>query len=118
MSDENSFNSIEKMMEFGMSMAVAQQMMQTMNHAMTNMQMPQFNNLSAPIPTPMPKQFYALVNDVPQGPFTETELTGHIIAGRVIKSTMVWLQGMPCWMPAEQVMEVNKLFDLVPPPIK
>ena len=28
------------MMEFGMSMAVAQQMMQTMNHAMSQMQTP------------------------------------------------------------------------------
>jgi hypothetical protein len=31
---------------------------------------------------------------------------------------MVWLDGMPNWMPAEQVMDVNKLFALVPPPIK
>jgi hypothetical protein len=116
MSNDNNFNSIEKMMEFGMSMAVAQQMMQTMNHAMSQMQTPQFNNVNMPVPAP--KQFYALVNDIPQGPFTESELTGHIVVGRVQKQTMVWLQGMPSWMPAEQVMDVNKLFGLVPPPIK
>ena len=116
MSNDNSFNSIEKMMEFGMSMSIAQQMMQTMNHAMSQMQTPQFNNVN--IPVPAPKQFYALVNDIPQGPFTESELTGHIVAARVQKTTMVWLQGMPSWMPAEQVMDVNKLFGLVPPPIK
>lgn len=116
MSNDNNFNSIEKMMEFGMSMSIAQQMMQTMNHAMSQMQTPQFNNVNMPVP--VPKQFYALVNDIPQGPFTEIELTGHIVAGRVQKTTMVWLQGMPSWMPAEQVMDVNKLFGLVPPPIK
>ena len=114
MSNDNNLISIEKMMEFGMSMAVAQQMMQTMNHAMSNMQTPQFKNVNMPAP----KQVYALVNDIPQGPFTESELTGHIVAGRVQKTTMVWLQGMPSWMPAEQVMDVNKLFGLVPPPIK
>ena len=116
MSNDNNFNSIEKMMEFGMSMAVAQQMMQTMNHAMSQMQTPQFNNVNMPVPAP--KQFYALVNDIPQGPFSESELTGHIVTGRVQKQTMVWLQGMPSWIPAEQVMDVNKLFGLVPPPIK
>ena len=120
MSNDNNFNSIEKMMEFGMSMSIAQQMMQTMNHAMSQMQTPQFNNVNMPVPVPRPapKQFYALVNDIPQGPFTESELTGHIVAGRVQKTTMVWLLGMPSWMPAEQVMDVNKLFALVPPPIK
>jgi hypothetical protein len=116
MSNDNNFNSIDKMMEFGMSMAVAQQMMQTMNHVMNNVQTPQFNNVN--IPLPIPKQYYALVNDIPQGPFTENDLTGHIVAGRVTKATMVWMQGMPIWMPAEQVMDVNKLFSLVPPPIK
>lgn len=116
MSDDNNFNSIERMMEFGMSMSVAQQMMQSMNHAMSQMQTPQFKNVNAPVP--IAKQFYALVNDIPQGPFAESELTSHIIAGRVQKSTMVWLQGMPSWMPAEQVMDVNKLFSMLPPPIK
>ncbi len=112
---DNNFNSIDKLMEFGMSMAVAQQMMQTMNHAMNQMQTPQFKNLNMQVPKPT--QFYALVNDIPQGPFTENELTGHIAAGRVQKSTMVWLNGMPGWLQAEQVPEVNKMFSLVPPPI-
>ena len=29
----------------------------------------------------------ALVNDKPQGPFSESELTSHIVAGRVKKNT-------------------------------
>ena len=71
MSNDNNFNSIEKMMEFGMSMSIAQQMMQTMNHAMSQMQTPQFNNVNMPVPAP--KQFYALVNDIP--PVSYTHLT-------------------------------------------
>jgi len=99
-----------------MSMAVAQQMMQTMNHAMQNITTPQFKNVNVPLPQPI--HFYALVNDIPQGPFTEQELCNHIVAKRVSKETLVWLNGMPGWMQAQQVPEVAKLFALMPPPIK
>lgn len=116
MQDNSKFDPLERMMEFGMSMAVAQQMMQTMNHAMQNMVTPQFQQVNVPMPKPL--QFYALVNDIPQGPFTEQELSNHITALRVQKETMVWLNGMPSWMPASQVPEVVKLFTLMPPPIK
>lgn len=34
---DNSFNSIDRLLEFGMSMAVANQMINTMNYAMSNM---------------------------------------------------------------------------------
>jgi hypothetical protein len=110
------FNSLDKLLEFGMSMAVAQQMMQTMNNAMNQMQTPQFNSLNMDIPKP--KLIYALVNDIPQGPFTENEIISHIIANRINKVTLVWLNGLPGWMQAEQIPEVNKLFALVPPPLK
>jgi hypothetical protein len=116
MNNDNSFNSIERLMEFGMSMAVAQQMMQTMNHAMQNMTTPQFQQLNVPMPAPL--HFYALVNDIPQGPFTEQELSGHILAKRIHKETLVWLNGLPGWMQAQQVPEVAKLFALMPPPIE
>lgn len=99
-----------------MSLAVAQQMMQTMNHALSNMQTPLLKDTN--MSSTVPKHFFALVNDIPQGPFTESELTGHIMSGRVLKDTMVWLQGMRSWMPADQVTDVNKLFALVPPSIK
>jgi hypothetical protein len=116
MNNDNSFNSIERLMDFGMSMAVAQQMMQTMNHAMQNMVTPQFHQVNVSMPKPV--QFYALVNDIPQGPFSEQELSGHILANRVTKETLVWLHGMPGWMQAQQVPEVAKLFALLPPPIQ
>jgi hypothetical protein len=116
MNNDNTFNSIERLMEFGMSMAIAKQMMQTMNHAMQNMTTPQFQNINVPLPKPV--QFYALVNDIPQGPFTEQELSNHIFANLVSKETLVWLNGMPGWMQAQQVPEVAKLFSLMPPPIK
>ena len=116
MNNDNSFNSIERLMEFGMSMAVAQQMMQTMNHTLQNMTTPQIKNVNVPLP--QPKQFYALVNDIPQGPFSENELSSHIVGKRISKETLVWLHGMPGWMQAQQVPEVAKLFSLMPPSFK
>jgi hypothetical protein len=116
MNNDNSFNSIERLMEFGMSMAVAQQMMQTMNHAMQNMATPQFQQVTVLMPKPV--LFYAIVNDIPQGPFTEQELSSHILANRVTKETLIWLHGMIGWMQAQQVPEVSKLFALMPPPIQ
>ena len=106
--NDNSFNSIEKLMEFGMSMAIAQQMMQTMNHALNNMQMPQFSNLSMPLPTK--KMYFALVNDIPQGPFTETEISNYIVAKSINEDTLIWNKELPGWMAAKQVAEINKLF--------
>lgn len=116
MDNDNIFNSIEHLMEFGMSMAIAQQMMQTMNHAIHNMATPQFQQVNVPLPKVL--QFYALVNDIPQGPFTEQELSGYILANRVTKETLIWFYGMPGWMQAQQVPEALKLFTLIPPPIK
>jgi hypothetical protein len=116
MNNDNSFNSIERLMDIGLSMAIAQQMMQTMNHAMQNMIIPHFQQVNVPMPKTL--QFYALVNDIPQGPFTEQELSGHILANRVVKETLVWFHGMPGWMPAQQVPEVAKLFNSLPPQLK
>jgi hypothetical protein len=116
MDNDNNFNSIERLMEFGMSMAVAQQMMQTMNHAMQNMTTPQFRNVNVPLP--QSTQFYVLVNDIPQGPLTEQELKGHILANRISKETLVWINGMPGWMQAQQVHEVCELLVHLPPSIK
>jgi hypothetical protein len=116
MNSDNSFNSIERLMEFGMSMAVAQQMMQTMNHAMQNINIPQFKNLNLPLP--QPTNYYVLVNDIPQGPFNVQELSAHILANRISRETLVWLHGMPGWMPAEQVPEFTKLLIMLPPQIR
>jgi hypothetical protein len=116
MNKDDNFNSIERLMEFGMSMAVAQQMIQTMNHAIQNVVTPQFNQVNVPLPKHV--QVYALVNDIPQGPFTEQEFIGHILANRVNKETLIWIHGMSGWMQAQQVQEVSKLFALMPPPNK
>lgn len=110
--NDNSFNSIDKLMEFGMSMAIAQQMIQTMNHALNNMQTPQFSNLNMPLPSQ--KMYYALVNDIVQGPFTESEISSYIISKNINEDTLIWNKELPGWLAAKQVSDVKKLFLLNP----
>jgi hypothetical protein len=114
MHDDNNFGSIERLIEFGMSMAVAQQMVQTMNYAIQNMNVPTFKETNVGMPSA--REFYAVVNDIPQGPFTESKLREHMNSGEVTASTMVWTSGMPNWLPAHLVPAVDRLLRLTPPP--
>lgn len=106
----NNFDSLDKLMELGLSMAVAQQMMSTMNHALNNMQVP-----GAGQPMQAPKMsYYAVIEGAQAGPFSEEELVRLIAAGRLTAQTLVWKTGMPAWVYAQEVPEINKLLMLNP----
>jgi hypothetical protein len=110
---ESSFNSIDNLIEFGLTISVAQQMMRMLNHEFDHTQAP-MSSLSS-IGVGRQLQFYTLIGKAPQGPFCEAELNNHILEGRVSHTTLVWFQGLPGWMSANTVPEVNKLFLLIPP---
>lgn len=76
-------------MEFGMSMAVAQQMMNTMNNAMANMH-------AAGAEMPVKKtaaQYYAVVNGSQVGPMSEDEVAKIVGAGSIGEDTLMWKTG-------------------------
>jgi len=50
--------------------------------------------------------YFIIVNDQQQGPFTIDELKLRGIA----PDTLVWAEGMPQWMPASQVDELKTIF--------
>ena len=64
--DDSSFFSIDRLVEFGMGMAVAQQMVKTMNESMTNMHVPGAMN---PMEKPKEKFFYAMIKAIKQAHF-------------------------------------------------
>ena len=64
--NDDSFFSINRLVEFGMGMAVAQQMVNTMNSAMTNMHVPGSMN---PMQTAAPQFYYAMIDSNQAGPF-------------------------------------------------
>ena len=111
--DDNGFFSINRLIEFGMGMAVAQQMVKTMNETITNMYVPGSMN---PMEKPQQKFFYAMIEGNQAGPFSEQELARLIAEKKVVKETYLWMPGLPNWKMAEQIPEVLKLVALTPPP--
>jgi hypothetical protein len=103
-------------MEFGMGMAVAQQMVKSMNYAIDNMRIPGAGN-------PMPQQiqnstvYYVMIDNKQAGPFSETEVVRLINDKKISKETYVWHPGLKEWKTAENVPEILRLVALAPPPI-
>lgn len=109
------FSSIDRLVEFGMGLTLAQQMVSTMNHAMNNMQIPGVNAgttgqagfAAAQVKT---QQWYTVVENRQVGPLTEAEMTKLVTNGSVTENSLVWHPGMPGWQMACDVSEINKIF--------
>ena len=113
--NEDSFFSINRLIEFGMSMAVAQQMVKSMNLTMTNMHIPGAMNPMQPAPQQF---YYAMIEGKQAGPFSEQELSRLISEKKVLKETYIWKPGLTNWEIAEKLPEVLKLVALAPPPFQ
>ena len=110
--EEESFFSINRLIEFGMSVSIAQQMVNTMNESINKMQIPgsmnQMNN---------PQNFYYVILDGKQaGPFSESEVIRLFFEKKIDKNTYFWKTGMTNWLMAENIPSVLKLIALAPPP--
>ena len=113
--NEDSFFSINRLVEFGMGLAVAQQMVKTMNDAMSNMYVPGAMNPIQPI---QQQFYYAMIEGSQAGPFSEQELSRLIADKKVTKETYIWKPGLSKWEIAERIPEVLKLVALAPPPFQ
>jgi hypothetical protein len=91
--NENSYYSIDRLIEFGMGIAIAQQMINTMNHAISQMQMPGSINQLQPVPV----SYYAMIDGLQAGPFSEQELSRLITEKKISKETYLWKPGMANW---------------------
>ncbi len=112
MDNINSFSTIDHLVEFGMGIAVAQQMVNTMNHCISNMQIPGAGNaLGQGASSP---KYHVLVNNAVAGAFTEEELSTLARAKSLTPDTMVWRPGMTGWMQAKNVPEVQKIILMNP----
>ncbi|MEV8569364.1 SPFH domain-containing protein [Streptomyces sp. NPDC051322] len=72
---------------------------------------------AGPPPLPAQEQWFVGVNGAQQGPYDPTALTGLVSAGTLTRTTLVWKEGMPGWLPADQVPDIGRLFGAVPPPL-
>ena len=114
----DNFFSVERLIEFGMGMGIAQQMVKSMNNALQEAYLPstqvtQFNGLQPP---PLPVSFFAVIDGSQAGPFNEAEISRLVADGRITKSTYIWRPGMIQWEFAESVPEFLRIIALAPPP--
>lgn len=112
MTNDN-FYSIDRLVEFGMSIAMAQQMVKMMNQTMSQMNNPGSINT---IPQPA-LCIYVAIDGKPVGPLTDGEFFHLIIDKKVTKDTLAWMPGMLDWQPIEHIPAILKIVALAPPPI-
>jgi methylmalonyl-CoA mutase N-terminal domain/subunit len=105
MADDNNF--LEKIMELGIGISVAQQMPNFLSQCMPNNQQA---SQTTPPQVPVETAYYLVVDNAQAGPFKENDLLLMIKNDLIKPETLVWKTGMAKWMPASQVPEVNKLF--------
>lgn len=112
--DNNNFFSIDRLIEFGLGMGIAQQMVGMMNQTMKGMYVP--GSIQS-MPQPMPQTYYVAINGQQVGPLNDSELSLMISQKRINKDTLGWVPGMADWKPIEQIPAILKVIALTPPPI-
>ena len=114
--NDQSFFSIDRLVEFGMSAAIAQQMVSSMNQSMQQMYIPG-SIQSMPQPVAPQSTFYVAIDGQQAGPFSEQEVARLVTTKRINKDTLGWMPGMPAWKPVAEIPAILKVIALTPPPL-
>ena len=112
--NDNCFFSIDRLVEFGLGMAMAQQMVQVMNQSIKQMYVP--GSIQS-MPTSQAQPIYVAVNGQSVGPLSEREFIRILTEKKITKDTLAWMPGMLGWKPIEQIPNILKIIAMVPPPI-
>jgi hypothetical protein len=90
---------------------IATQMMGTINNAMQNFSAPKFNNLNVPLPKINNKEYFFLIGNSNQGPFSEQQIIGLIKTSQINKTTLIWYKDLKDWKKAEEHQEFYFYFN-------
>jgi len=71
----------------------------------------------APPPLPTAPKFHAAIDGTAAGPFDLPALAAFVRSGKITRFSLVWKPGMPSWVAADSVPELQGLFADVPPPL-
>ncbi|MBO6252548.1 MAG: DUF4339 domain-containing protein [Bacteroidaceae bacterium] len=112
--NEQSFFSIDRLVEFGLSMGIAQQMVGMMNQYMQSMYVP--GSIQS-MPKPITQVYYVSIDNQQVGPLNDSELSQLINQKKINKDTLAWVPGMMNWEPIEKVPAILKVIALTPPPL-
>lgn len=111
--NDDSFRPIERLIEFGLSMNVAQQIASSVSSAMQTVTLPGEGRLQKKADT----SFYLAINGKAAGPFTQDDINSLILNNHLSKDSLVWMSGMPEWKKAQDVPAVLRLILIAPPPV-
>lgn len=94
----------------GMAMggAIGQNMAGMMNGMMGGLTQPAAGTTPPPIPTIL---YHVAVNGQPAGPFELSTLSQMVLAGTLIRSSLVWKPGMAGWTQAGELPDLQNLFE-------
>lgn len=113
MNDQSCFY-IDRLVDFGLGMGVANQMVGMMKQYMRSMDIPgsiqQLQKSVVPI-------YYVAIDGKPVGPLNDSEMGSLIAQKQVNKDTLAWMPGMLAWKPIEEVPAILKIVALAPPPL-
>lgn len=113
--NEQSFFSVDRLIEFGLGMGIAQQMVGMMNQYMQQMYVP--GSIQS-MPQPILQTYYVAIDGQKVGPLNDSELVRLVNQKKINKDSLAWVPGMIGWKPIEQVPAILKVIALSPPPIK
>ncbi|MCH5176602.1 MAG: DUF4339 domain-containing protein [Prevotellaceae bacterium] len=114
--NDQSFFSADRLIEFGMGMAMAQQMVDMMNRTMQQMHVPGSIH-SMPHPIQQPQTYYVVIDGQQVGPLNDSEIAQLAQQKRIHKDTQAWVPGMPTWKSIQEVPAILKIIALTPPPL-
>lgn len=110
MNDDNFF-SVNHLIEFGLEVNVASQMIQMMNESMQQMRTPGADNKMIR-PNAL---YYAILDDKQAGPFSECDVARLVSEKKINASTYMWKPGMPTWHHVSEMPDVLRIVALTPP---
>lgn len=111
--NDSDFFSVDKLVEFGLGLAISQQMVASMSYTLTNSVIPGSSNVLSP--NLSPELFYFAPENQVMGPFAAKETLDLIQQGKINKDTLAWKPGNPAWKKIEEMPEVLKYIALAPP---
>lgn len=113
--NNDNFLSLDRLVEFGLGMSMAQQMVNVMNESMQNMYVP---GSIKTMPTPSsPSTIYVAINGNSVGPLSESEFSQLVTNKTVTKDTLAWMPGLQNWQAIEKIPAILKIVALAPPPL-
>ena len=105
-------NSFDSFVEFGMELAISQQMISFVNEMMNNNQnLVSLKNLQQQ----NINIFYFMIDNNPAGPYTEEEIVRLVLNKKINYNTYIWKPGMKSWNIAKKLPEILNLFPLTTP---